>query len=55
MVHVMLGDGMGRFTTTANHPAQIARTIVVDDFNHDQRPDLAITQLLGRTEVPLHD
>lgn len=55
MVHIMLGDGAGHFTTTESYPAQIARTIVVDDFDHDGRPDLAITQALGGTEVLLHN
>jgi hypothetical protein len=55
MVHIMLGDGTGRFTTTESYPAKIARTFVVDDFNHDGRPDLAITQALGGTEVLLHN
>lgn len=54
MIHIMLGDGTGRFTTTESYPAKIARTFVVDDFNHDGRPDLAITQARGGTEVLLH-
>jgi hypothetical protein len=54
-LHIMLGDGTGRFTTTESYPVQIGRTIIVDDFNHDGRPDLAVTELLGQTEVLLHN
>jgi hypothetical protein len=43
----MLGDGTGRFTTTESYPVHIGRTIITDDFNHDGRPDLAVTELLG--------
>jgi hypothetical protein len=55
MLHILLGAVTGRFTTTESYPAKIARTIVVDDFNHDGRPDLAITQALGGTEVLLQN
>ena len=54
-LHIMLGDGTGRFTTTEGYPVQIGRTIIADDFNHDGRPDLAVTELLGQTEVLLHN
>jgi hypothetical protein len=54
-LHIMLGDGRGRFTTTEGYPVQIGRTIIADDFNHDGRPDLAVTELLGRTAVLLHN
>jgi FG-GAP-like repeat len=54
-LHIMLGEGTGRFITTEGYPVQIGRTIIADDFNHDGRPDLAVTELLGQTEVLLHN
>ena len=53
-LHIMLGDGTGRFTTTESHLVQIGRTIIADDFNHDRRPDLAVTEVLGGMVVLLH-
>jgi hypothetical protein len=54
LIHIMLGNGMGRFTNAESYPVLIGRTIIVDDFNHDKRPDLAVSQLLGGAEVLLH-
>jgi hypothetical protein len=54
-LHIMLGDGAGRFVTTDSYPVQIGRTIIADDFNRDKRPDLAVTEALGQTAVLLHN
>jgi FG-GAP-like repeat len=53
-LYIMVGDRTGRFMTTESYPVQEPRTIIVDDFNHDGRPDLALTELFGKTAVLLH-